>query len=74
MNLLKAAAVGALGLLAYRAWKKKRDLAAAASAPALYDAGLTTPPHGDPLFADLEAERDIAMSRMAQSSRGFGDS
>jgi hypothetical protein len=71
MNILKAAALGAVGWFAYRAWQKKRLDTPELSTIGLRDTGDATAPHGDPLLADLEPER--AAPRLAQSSRGFGE-
>lgn len=72
MNILKTAALGVVGWVAYRAWQKKRGMAAPTPDLGLRDTGSTTTPHGDPLLADPDPE--LAAPRVAQSSRGFGES
>lgn len=72
MNILKTAVLGVVGWVAYRAWQKKKGMASSPSTPGLRDTGGTTAAHGDPLLADLDPE--LGSPRMAQSSRGFGES
>ncbi len=73
MGILKTAVFGLVGFLAYRTWQKKK---AETSFPTTSTSGSTaaggsTPPHGDPLLAELDP--DVDSPRMAQSSRGFGE-
>jgi hypothetical protein len=72
MNILKTAALAVAGVLAYRAWQKKKAATSSPSTLGLQDSGDTTPPHGDPLLADVAPE--LGNLRMAQSSRSFGES
>lgn len=73
MSILKTAALGLVGFLAYRTWQKKKGDTSfpVASASGKTGAAGSTPPHGDPLLADLDPE--VESPRMAQSSRGFGE-
>lgn len=71
MSILKTAVLGLVGFLAYRTWQKKKGGTSFPVTSASGDAADSTPPHGDPLLADLDPE--VESPRMSQSSRGFGE-
>lgn len=71
MGILRLLAIGAAGVVAYKAWQKRQAGTDAAAEP---DTGDVTAPHGDQTFA--EASPDVLAEPSApgtQSSRGFGE-
>lgn len=72
MGVMKMAAIGAIGYLAYRAWQRRQ--AGTGRSSLQDDEGQRTPPHGDPLLADAATEDPPAPRAAAHSSRGFGES
>ncbi|MBD9370132.1 hypothetical protein [Xanthomonas sp. XNM01] len=69
MQLLKLAAVGTLGFIAYKAWQRRRPTTTPGTAQ---DDGSVTPPHGDPVLVGAGIDVDMPVRPAAQSSRGFG--
>jgi len=69
MQILKALAVAALGVAAWKAWQRHQ---AGLQAASMRDLGTIIPTDGDPVldgaWSDMEPPRAAA-----QSSRGFGD-
>jgi hypothetical protein len=69
MSLLRLLAIGAVGVVAWRAWQHR-----VARHPALpEDDGSRTAPHGDPVLAGARIDASPAPRPAAHSSRGFGD-
>lgn len=70
MSLLKLIAVGALGVVAYRAWQQHQ----ANHRPIPADDGSRTAPHGDPVLVGEQLEMQEQTRRpAAHASRGFGE-
>lgn len=70
MSVVRMIAVGALGLVAYRAWRRHRIRALESPKP---DDRTRTPPHGDPVLVGETLEVGPAPVAGMQSSRGFGE-
>lgn len=71
MKMVRTLALATLGVVAWRAWQRRRAVAAVPRA--LPDPGKATPPHGDPLARRILDEEDaVPYSAGAQFSRGFG--
>ena len=71
--LVRLIAVGALGLVAYRAWQRHRERALDALEPSRPDTGARTPPHGDPVLVGETLDVGPAPVGGMQFSRGFGE-
>ncbi|NZA27235.1 hypothetical protein H0E84_12665 [Luteimonas sp. SJ-92] len=71
MGILRTFALGAVGYLAYRAWRRRRN--GTDEALAQEDAGERTSPHGDPVLAGAAIEEPPPPRPAAHSSRGFGE-
>jgi hypothetical protein len=69
MHVVRLIAAGALGLVAYKAWQRRRVRTRESSKP---DDGARTPPHGDPMLVGEALEVGPAPAVGIQSSRGFG--
>ena len=66
--LVKTAAVAVLGVLAWKAWQRRR----AAPVTGMRDDGDVTSAHGDPRVPAVEESADFVPRAAAHSSRGFG--
>ncbi|UWX04182.1 hypothetical protein H1235_02110 [Pseudoxanthomonas sp. NC8] len=67
--IVKTAVVAALGVVAWRAWQRRRS---PTQGDGLHDAGEITPAHGDPRVPAVEEDFVLAPRAAAQSSPGFG--
>ncbi|WP_372016582.1 hypothetical protein [Pseudoxanthomonas sp. 10H] len=67
--IVKTAAAAALGVLAWKAWQRRR---ATVSTDGLRDAGEITPAHGDPRVPAVEEDVSYEPRVAAHSSPGFG--
>lgn len=70
MSILKLLAAGALGFVAYRAWRQHQ---ASRDHDSLADGGTRTAPHGDPVLVGERIDMAPAHRSASHSSRGFGE-
>lgn len=69
MSILKLLAIGAVGVVAWRAWQHHQ----AGRLRPLEDDGGRTAPHGGPILAGERIDVSAPPRAAAHSSRGFGE-